>query len=92
MYEDRHSSKTSTIWIQGVAGSGKSNVAAHMIQALKREAVPVLFFFARRIIKSNSEPQHLVRDCLYQMLDHSTQLQSRLNRAMLQCGNANAAK
>lgn len=39
---------------------------------------PVVFFFARRIIKSNSHPQNLVRDCLYQLLDHIIPLQARL--------------
>jgi ankyrin repeat protein len=66
------------LWIQGIPGSGKSVVAANLVQTLKNEDAPVLFFFSRRIIKSNSEPRFLVRDCLYQFLDHSTALQRRL--------------
>jgi hypothetical protein len=44
----------------------------------------VLFFFSRRVIKANSEPRCLVRDCLYQFLDHSVELQSRLKRVIEQ--------
>ena len=61
-----------TLWIKGIPGSGKSVVAANLIQTLaKNEKAPVLFFFSRRILRSNSEPRYLVRDCLYQALGHS---------------------
>ncbi|KAF8855173.1 ankyrin [Acephala macrosclerotiorum] len=53
---------------------------ANLVRTLKDENAPVLFFFSRRIIKSNSDPCHLVRDCLYQFLDHSIALQVRLKR------------
>ncbi|KAF9895127.1 hypothetical protein FE257_000029 [Aspergillus nanangensis] len=66
------------LWIQGIPGSGKSVVAAGLINILKEENVPVAFFFARRIIKSNSQPRHLVRDCTYQLLHHSIGLQEKL--------------
>jgi len=79
-YRTWHDLEIGTVWIQGVPGSGKSVVTANLIEALKKEDVPVLFFFSRRIIKSNSEPKHLVRDCLYQTLDHSVSLQARLKR------------
>ena len=79
-YKDWHAtdSRTGALWIQGIPGSGKSVVAANLIPVLKSENLPVLFFFARRIIKSNSEPRFLVRDCLYQLLDYSVALQRRL--------------
>ncbi|KAH9210814.1 putative ankyrin repeat domain protein [Leptodontidium sp. 2 PMI_412] len=66
------------LWIQGIPGSGKSVAAANLVQTLKSEEVLVLFFFSRRIIKSNSEPRFLVRDSLHQLLDHSIALQRRL--------------
>ncbi|TVY92560.1 Ankyrin [Lachnellula willkommii] len=77
-YENWHDAAIGSLWVQGIPGSGKSVVAANIIQALKNEDTPVLFFFSRRIIKANSEPRHLVRDCLYQFLDHSISLQARL--------------
>ncbi|KAL2822234.1 ankyrin repeat-containing domain protein [Aspergillus cavernicola] len=71
---------TGALWIQGIPGSGKSVVTARLIQTLQmNETAPVAFFFARRIIKSNSRPHYLVRDCLYQLLEHSDPLQARLN-------------
>ena len=77
-YRNWHDAGTGSLWIQGIPGSGKSVVAANITQTLKSEDAPVLFFFSRRIIKSNSEPRNLVRDCLYQFLDHSISLQARL--------------
>ncbi|KAL1885851.1 hypothetical protein Plec18167_001347 [Paecilomyces lecythidis] len=81
-YQNWHDSTETTpggLWIQGIPGSGKSVIAARLIQRLKEEeTAPVIFFFARRIIKSNSHPQNLVRDCLYQLLDHVIPLQARL--------------
>ncbi|KAJ9217896.1 hypothetical protein DTO166G4_287 [Paecilomyces variotii] len=81
-YQKWHDSAETTpggLWIQGIPGSGKSVITARLIQRLKEEeTAPVVFFFARRIIKSNSHPQNLVRDCLYQLLDHSIPLKARL--------------
>lgn len=77
-YKNWHDAAIGSLWIQGIPGSGKSVVAANIIQALKNEATPILFFFSRRIIKANSEPRNVVRDCLYQFLDHSISLQARL--------------
>ncbi|KAL3469344.1 ankyrin repeat-containing domain protein [Aspergillus californicus] len=75
-----HDSPTGALWVQGIPGSGKSVVTARLIQSLQmNETAPVAFFFARRIIKSNSRPHYLVRDCLYQLLEHSVPLQARLN-------------
>ena len=83
-YKTWHDCEINALWIQGIPGSGKSVVAANLIQELKQENAPILFFFSRRIIKSNSEPRFLVRDCLYQFLDHSVALQSRLKRVIEQ--------
>jgi ankyrin repeat protein len=85
-YKKWHGSRdTGALWIKGIPGSGKSVVAANLIQTLaKNENAPVLFFFSRRILRSNSEPRYLVRDCLYQALDHSALLQSRLKQVMEQ--------
>lgn len=77
-YKNWHDIKSGALWIQGIPGSGKSVVAANLIQALKIENAPVLFFFSRRIIKSNSNPHNLVQDCLDQLLDHSVALQRSL--------------
>ncbi len=79
-WHDSTETTTGALWIQGIPGSGKSVVAARLIQRLKEEeTAPVVFFFARRIIKSNSNPHNLVQDCLYQLLDHSIPLQVRFN-------------
>jgi len=83
-YREWHDSGTGTLWIQGIPGSGKSVVAANLIGTLKNENAPVLFFFARRIIKSNSDPQQLVRDCLYQFLNYSIALGVKLKKLMEQ--------
>lgn len=83
-YQNWHGSEDiSLLWIRGIPGSGKSVVAAHLIQSLsKEENTPVLFFFSRRILRSNSEPKYLLRDCLYQTLDHSMLLCLKLKKVM----------
>ncbi|GAB1206089.1 hypothetical protein APSETT445_004770 [Aspergillus pseudonomiae] len=77
-YRTWHDANINTLWLQGIPGSGKSVMAAKLIRTFKEEGIPVLFFFARRIIKTNSEPRQLVQDCLYQLLGHSVLLQARL--------------
>ncbi|OJJ03051.1 hypothetical protein ASPVEDRAFT_889539 [Aspergillus versicolor CBS 583.65] len=79
-WHDATETTTGGLWVQGIPGSGKSVVAARLVQRLKEEeTAPVAFFFARRIIKSNSNPHNLVQDCLYQLLDNSIALQALLN-------------
>jgi ankyrin repeat protein len=78
------------LWIRGIPGSGKSVVAASLIRDLKsRGDAPVLFFFFRHIIMSNRTPQSLLRDCSFQLLDHSYLLQSSLKKAMKTHSNVN---
>ncbi|KAL5316387.1 hypothetical protein ACEPPN_015432 [Leptodophora sp. 'Broadleaf-Isolate-01'] len=73
-----------TLWIKGIPGSGKSVVAANLIKTfLEKESHPVLYFFFRHTIDSNSRPIFLVRDFLAQLLPHSTQLASQLKRLMV---------
>ncbi|KAK5057680.1 hypothetical protein LTR84_011681 [Exophiala bonariae] len=83
-YEKWYSSDdVGLLWIKGIPGSGKSVVAAHLIQCLsQQEIAPLLFFFSRQILRTNSEPRHLLQDCLYQALDHSTPLCSELKKIM----------
>ncbi|KAJ6440722.1 only proline and serine are matching in the corresponding protein [Purpureocillium lavendulum] len=52
------------LWIKGIPGSGKSVMAAKLIDELARSnpGCPVLFFFFRQIIEANHKPQALLRD------------------------------
>lgn len=73
-----------TLWIKGIPGSGKSVVAAHLIDTLQLEhpGVPVLYFFFRQIIDANHEPAALLRDWLDQVLEYSPPLQKRLKELL----------
>ncbi|KAH7312628.1 ankyrin repeat-containing domain protein [Stachybotrys elegans] len=68
------------LWIKGIPGSGKSVMAAMLIEELARSnpGSPVLFFFFRQIIKANHEPQSLLRDWMDQLLSYSPPLQKLL--------------
>ncbi|PVH97376.1 ankyrin [Periconia macrospinosa] len=68
------------LWIKGIPGSGKSVVAAHLIDELTRanSGAPVLYFFFRQIIDANHGPAALLRDWLDQILQYSPPLQKRL--------------
>ena len=74
----RCSDENSSLWIKGVPGAGKSVTAASLIQHLKNENVPILFFFFRYIISANRRSRSLARDWLAQLLPYSTQLQATL--------------
>ncbi|RSM12008.1 hypothetical protein CDV31_006458 [Fusarium ambrosium] len=68
------------LWIKGIPGSGKSVMAANLVNeiATSNPGCPVLFFFFRQIIDANHEPQALLRDWLDQVLDYSPPLQKKL--------------
>ena len=73
-------SEVGTLWIKGIPGSGKSVIAAHLVDELTRTSPgsPVLYFFFRQIIDANHEPAALLRDWLDQILEYSPPLQKRL--------------
>jgi hypothetical protein len=73
------------LWIKGTPGSGKSVMAAKLIQDLTalHPDVPVLFFFFRQIVKANQEPAALLRDWLDQILLFSPPLQKQLQGYMM---------
>jgi hypothetical protein len=53
-------------------------MAASIIQQLRQEKVPVLYFFFRQIIDANHQPVAALRDWLCQILSFSPPLQVRL--------------
>ncbi|KAJ5145345.1 hypothetical protein N7448_002737 [Penicillium atrosanguineum] len=71
------------LWIKGIPGSGKSVMIASIIQQLRKEGVPVLFFFFRQIIDANHQPVAALRDWLCQILPFSPPLQVRLKTEYL---------
>ncbi|EGR51086.1 uncharacterized protein TRIREDRAFT_104180 [Trichoderma reesei QM6a] len=68
------------LWIKGIPGSGKSVMAASLIDELAKShpGSPVLFFFFRQIIDANHEPRALLRDWMDQLLIYSPPLQTQL--------------
>ncbi|KAH6608423.1 Ankyrin [Trichoderma cornu-damae] len=68
------------LWITGIPGSGKSVMAAKLIDELAKSnpGSAVLFFFFRQIIDANHKPQALLRDWMDQILSHSPPLQKQL--------------
>jgi hypothetical protein len=75
------------LWIKGIPGSGKSVVAAHLVDLLIRSnpGTPVLYFFFRQIIHANHEPVALLRDWLDQILEYSPPLQKHLKELVEDC-------
>lgn len=75
-----HGENEGILWIKGIPGSGKSVIAAHLVDSLTRlhPGRPVLYFFFRQIIDANHEPAALLRDWLDQILIFSPPLQKRL--------------
>ncbi|KAI1118734.1 ankyrin repeat-containing domain protein [Nemania sp. NC0429] len=67
--------------IRGVAGCGKSVLAAATIRQLQEAEpdVPVLFFFFRQIVEKNHSARYLIRDFASQLLPHSQDLVAGLN-------------
>ncbi|CRL25027.1 Ankyrin repeat-containing domain [Penicillium camemberti] len=66
------------LWVKGIPGSGKSVLAASIINQLQRDGIPVIFFFFRQIIDANHQPVSALRDWLCQLLDYSPTLQIKL--------------
>ncbi|KAH7109414.1 ankyrin repeat-containing domain protein [Dendryphion nanum] len=80
VYKDWHSSKEhGMLWARGIPGSGKSVIAASLVNQLSQEHVPILYFFFRQIIDANHNPDAAIRDWLVQVLDFCPLLQSQLN-------------
>ncbi|KAF3925695.1 Tankyrase-2 [Arthrobotrys entomopaga] len=68
------------LWIRGIPGSGKSVFAAQLVNHLKREHHPVLYFFFRQIIDANHNAEAALRDWLDQVLVFSPLLQVKLKK------------
>ncbi|CAI7609372.1 unnamed protein product [Penicillium glandicola] len=66
------------LWVKGIPGSGKSVLAASIINQLREDGIPVIFFFFRQIIDANHQPVAALRDWLCQLLDYSPPLQVKL--------------
>ncbi|KAF4760935.1 hypothetical protein HAV15_006848 [Penicillium sp. str.  len=64
--------------VKGIPGSGKSVLAASIINQLQKDGIPVIFFFFRQIIDANHQPVSALRDWLCQLLDYSPALQAKL--------------
>ncbi|KAK5653030.1 hypothetical protein OQA88_9316 [Cercophora sp. LCS_1] len=78
-YRQWHSSKDKgLLWIRGIPGSGKSVFAASIVDRLRQEGHPVLYFFFRQIIDANHSPVAALRDWLDQLLLFSPPLQVAL--------------
>jgi hypothetical protein len=75
-----HDSPTNgSLWVRGIAGAGKSVLAAMIAQDLTQtERVPVLSFFFRQIIATNQDFKSLVKDWISMSLDDSPLLQARM--------------
>ncbi|CAG8372237.1 unnamed protein product [Penicillium salamii] len=83
-YQQWHEGDTNgLLWIKGIPGSGKSVMAASIIHQLRKENVPVLFFFFRQIIDANHQPVAVLRDWLCQILPFSPSLQMKLKKEYL---------
>ncbi|KAJ5635238.1 ankyrin 2-3/unc44 [Penicillium longicatenatum] len=74
----RQNDDNGILWIKGIPGSGKSVMAASIIDQLRKEEVPVLYFFFRQIIDANHQPVAVLRDWLCQILTYSPALQLKL--------------
>lgn len=75
-----HGDEHGLLWIRGIPGSGKSVMAAKLIDELatSNPGCPVLFFFFRQIIDANHAPEALLRDWMDQLLPYSPPLQKQL--------------
>ncbi|KAJ5615350.1 hypothetical protein N7537_000464 [Penicillium hordei] len=74
----RQGDEDGLLWVKGIPGSGKSVLAASIINQLQKDGIPVIFFFFRQIIDANHQPVSALRDWLCQLLDYSPALQVKL--------------
>ncbi|KAH8886459.1 ankyrin [Thozetella sp. PMI_491] len=82
-YPEWHASQEhGLLWIRGIPGSGKSVLAASLIDRLSSEKVPVLYFFFRQIIDANHSHASALRDWLVQVLNYSPPLQQELRKLL----------
>ncbi|KAM5341741.1 hypothetical protein ACJ41O_014772 [Fusarium nematophilum] len=79
---DQDQQQTGCLWVHGVPGSGKSVLAASIVQHLEsaEPESPVLFFFFRQIVQRNHDPKYLVRDFAAQLLPYSSALRHDLSQ------------
>lgn len=77
-YQQWHSGENGLLWIKGIPGSGKSVMTASIIDQLRKEEVPVIYFFFRQIIDANHKPIAALRDWLCQILNYNPPLQVKL--------------
>ncbi|CAI7632375.1 unnamed protein product [Penicillium pancosmium] len=75
----REDDDSGLLWIKGIPGSGKSVMAASIINQLQKEEMPVIYFFFRQIIDANHQPIAALRDWLCQVLHYSPPLQVKLD-------------
>ena len=80
-YHDWNKSESvGNLWIRGIPGCGKSVVAANVIRRLQQlNDAPVLFYFMREIIATNT-PSGLLRDFCEKLLPSSPSLRFSLER------------
>ncbi|KAF4962749.1 hypothetical protein FSARC_9197 [Fusarium sarcochroum] len=71
-HEGRHDG---ILWIRGVPGTGKSVLAARLVDHLSSEKCPVLYFFFRHTIQSYHRPEAALRDWITQILPFFPPLQ-----------------
>ncbi|OAA56713.1 Ankyrin repeat-containing domain protein [Niveomyces insectorum RCEF 264] len=76
------STETGCLHLRGVAGSGKSVLAASTIRHLQESnpGTPVLFFFFRQIVEKNHSSKYLIRDFAAQLLPHSPVLMAEIEK------------
>ncbi|CEJ90119.1 hypothetical protein VHEMI05923 [[Torrubiella] hemipterigena] len=68
------------LWIKGIPGSGKSIHAATVIEQLKQENTPVLYFFFVQTLDANQQLKLAVNDWIAQILRYSTHAQKKLEK------------
>ncbi|KXJ88131.1 ankyrin repeat-containing domain protein [Microdochium bolleyi] len=77
-YRNWHSSGGDEKALLWISGTGKSVLAASLIQRLREESVPVLCFFVRQPVAANRTPAAALRAGLAQLLPYSPPLQAKM--------------